>query len=273
MSTFTNQFILNTYGGILHSDGELNISQKSIMYDGFGNESALTLGRKNNGASVSGNLSSTSLNVGQLTFPSLSSDVNNVLIQKADGIVDFSDTIPSSLLADLNPNPENVYNTIKSITVNSKGLTTKVDTWGSSNNTITSTTYKENAGTPFSVVTVTADVWTKVFLTDAIPPEDVSSVKAVILYVEPTGNLAAYRKSYTLVASPNQSDVYPIYQVIGGEDAGGGNDTYGIGVQCSVRIGGIGTNSIYIYLKNPITKSNSDNATYSFNVHLIAYQR
>jgi hypothetical protein len=269
MSTLENKFILNTYQGVLHSDGELVTSGASKLYDGLGNASALSLGRDGNGGTINGNLSASSLTVGDLTYPSISGNANDVVMQNENGDLILSDTLPSSILADLNPNPANTYDGgIKSIKVNSKGLTTEVKSWGSSDYTITATTYKSNAGSPFSIVPVTTE-WTKVFLTDAIPASDVASVKSVILYMEPDPRLANNRTNYKILTSPNQSDIIPAFYVAGGEDAGGGSDTYGVGAQFSTLVGGSGTSSIFFYVKS----GGTDTQTYTFNIHLIAYQR
>lgn len=54
--TLVNQFIKNTYTGILHSEESLPETGQSTIYDGDGNESSLKLGRACNGATICGTL-------------------------------------------------------------------------------------------------------------------------------------------------------------------------------------------------------------------------
>lgn len=54
--TFTDEYILDTYTGILHSDLALPETGQSTIYDGEGNTSSLKLGRACNGATICGTL-------------------------------------------------------------------------------------------------------------------------------------------------------------------------------------------------------------------------
>jgi hypothetical protein len=55
--SLTNTNVSETYVGVLHAEGApLPASGKADIYDGFGNKSALSLGREGNGIEVSGSL-------------------------------------------------------------------------------------------------------------------------------------------------------------------------------------------------------------------------
>lgn len=94
--SLTDQYINNTYTGILHSDLSLPENGQSTIYDGEGNESSLQLGRSCNGATICGKLTVDDLEVDTVTFN------NNSLINKIYpiGSVYFSltDSNPSTTI-------------------------------------------------------------------------------------------------------------------------------------------------------------------------------
>jgi hypothetical protein len=65
MSSFLDKFIADTYNGLLHSDSGLGESGISQIFDGDGNKSALSLGRENEGAKITGNLNAASASIDQ----------------------------------------------------------------------------------------------------------------------------------------------------------------------------------------------------------------
>ena len=79
-NALTNTNISATYKGVLHANGEPipDVGLKSV-YDGTGVQSALSVGRTNQGATVSGLLSTNDLKVGQLKLPSLDGSDNQVV--------------------------------------------------------------------------------------------------------------------------------------------------------------------------------------------------
>lgn len=65
MKSLTDQFISDLYGSLLHVDADsLSSYNVSDVYDGLGNKSALSLGLENEGAVITGSLSS-----GNIVFP------------------------------------------------------------------------------------------------------------------------------------------------------------------------------------------------------------
>lgn len=54
MSTLKDTFILNTYTGVIHSDGPLSDTGQSNLYDGVGNKSSLDVGQDGKGIAVNG---------------------------------------------------------------------------------------------------------------------------------------------------------------------------------------------------------------------------
>lgn len=100
----TNTNISDTYTGVLHSRGiPLPVAGggsmsngKEIIHDGYGNESALALGQKNNGVSITGALScnntvtGNSLVANQLTMPRIDGSANNIVITNGSGILSLA---------------------------------------------------------------------------------------------------------------------------------------------------------------------------------------
>ena len=79
-NALTNTNISATYKGVLHANGEPlpDISIKPV-YDGTGVQSALSLGRSNQGASVTGLLSANDVKAGQLRMPNVDGSDNQVV--------------------------------------------------------------------------------------------------------------------------------------------------------------------------------------------------
>lgn len=137
MSSLQDKFISETYTGLLHSDGVLPSSGQTIIYDGSGNNSALSVGRSGNGATVSGQLSASSLTVGNIAYPTVAGAVGAVVVQSNNNQLEFSNSLPSSILENLSPNPAGTYGKttpfnsgshIYNFKVNSKGLITEINT-------------------------------------------------------------------------------------------------------------------------------------------------
>lgn len=65
----TDQFVADSYIGILHTSN-VAVSPTNLpqVYDGMGNKTSLKLGSENSGASISGCLSATCLNIGGANF-------------------------------------------------------------------------------------------------------------------------------------------------------------------------------------------------------------
>jgi hypothetical protein len=105
MSSFTDNYIADTYTGILHSETSLPTSGRSQIFDGVGNASSFSLGVVNQGATITGTLNasivesplinsntinslelistsieSTSLKSGNVTYPSSLTDTTLVTL-------------------------------------------------------------------------------------------------------------------------------------------------------------------------------------------------
>lgn len=83
--SLNDQYIADTFTGLLHSDGSLVTTGQSPIFDGNGTQSALSLGKTGNGASVSGVLSvdnateTNSLKVASVTYPINNATVNDLV--------------------------------------------------------------------------------------------------------------------------------------------------------------------------------------------------
>lgn len=93
MSSLTNTKINVTYTGVLHSNGAA-IPQTGLqfVYDGAGNQSSFAVGRDGQGATVSGRLNCTTLNV---TNPI---DIINLIYPVGSVILNITGTSPQSYL-------------------------------------------------------------------------------------------------------------------------------------------------------------------------------
>lgn len=86
----TNTNISDTYLGVLHARGvPLSATGQTKIHDGSGEISALSLGRQNQGASITGNLTCNSTITGsnvianQLTMPRIDTGVNNHIVVRS----------------------------------------------------------------------------------------------------------------------------------------------------------------------------------------------
>ena len=103
-NALTNTNISATYKGVLHADGEpIPASGLKPVYDGTGVQSALSVGRSNQGATVSGYLSSNDLRAGQLKMPNEDKGIENqVVARTTSGVLELkslSDIIGGSTIA------------------------------------------------------------------------------------------------------------------------------------------------------------------------------
>lgn len=136
----TNTNISDTYTGVLHSRGiPLPVAGggsmsngKEIIHDGYGNESALALGQKNNGVSITGALScnntvkGSSLIANELTMPRIDTgNSSDIVIRSGAGTLALSgfSNVFNSVFSSY---PDGVYVNPK-ITV-SNGLITSIET-------------------------------------------------------------------------------------------------------------------------------------------------
>ena len=84
----TNTNISATYKGVLHTNGtSLPTTGQEIVSDGTGFVSALSVGRLNQGATVSGALSATDVYAGQLKMPNTNGSVGQVVSLTSAGVL------------------------------------------------------------------------------------------------------------------------------------------------------------------------------------------
>jgi hypothetical protein len=89
MKSLENQFISDTYSSLLHTVRDEGVPTSGVddIYDGKGNQTALSLGATGNGAVVSG-----SLKAGNVTYPVSESDKNLIDVIFPVGSVYFTAT-------------------------------------------------------------------------------------------------------------------------------------------------------------------------------------
>lgn len=158
MSDLQNQYIDDTFDGLLHANGQSLGSGLNLIYDGSGQASALSLGLASEGATISGLLSSSTFKVGSLTYPSEVGTTGSVAYLSDPNTISFTSSLPSTVLAPLSPSPSGRYggyydenddfvrNHIYNVTINSKGLVTDVKTTSelANPNSYTNITYMRN---------------------------------------------------------------------------------------------------------------------------------
>lgn len=90
-NALTNTNISATYKGVLHTNGiTIPPSGQETVYDGVGAQSSLSLGRTNQGATVSGSLSATDVYAGQLRMPKADNGIQNqVVARTAAGVLEL----------------------------------------------------------------------------------------------------------------------------------------------------------------------------------------
>lgn len=272
MSSLSGKFISETYHGLLHTDGAIDASGLSIVYDGDGNLSDFKIGRSGNGASVTGTLTVGDLKVGDLNFPSVAGTAGNLLYLSSSNTVSFTDNIDYTLINPLSPSPAGTYNNIDKIVVNSRGLVTSVSESDDSDKpfSVTKTVYLQGAVSR-STITLNPNnnTWVKVDL-----PSSWEGFKSGIFFIKPfkeNGDQrleAEDRKIISIIASPDKTLEYNILHVVGGEDSGGGADWWGIGAQFMCPIDG---NSPAIYFK--LDDSTTSTIPQAWKIILIAKQK
>ena len=124
-NALTNTNISATYKGVLHADGEsIPASGLKPVYDGTGFQSSLSIGRSNQGATVTGYLSSNDLRAGQLKMPNEDKGIENqVVARTTSGVLELkslSDIIGGSTIT------PGVYDNPR-ITVATGGVITKIE--------------------------------------------------------------------------------------------------------------------------------------------------
>jgi microcystin-dependent protein len=131
--SFTDNFIADTYTGILHSDLSLPTTGQVEIYDGVGNITALKLGQSGKGANISGNFTADSAQIPTIYSNSLNSTVIESVTINATKITS-SEITTSSLSA----SGSVVSSVVTCTTLNSTNLTSSNASVG--NLTITSGT-------------------------------------------------------------------------------------------------------------------------------------
>jgi len=123
-NALTNTNISATYNGVLHTDGTtIPPTGQQSVYDGSGAQSSLSIGRTNQGVSVTGNLSATDLYAGQLRMPRLDGAQNQVVARTGTGILELKSL--SELIGGSTIN-QGVYDNPR-ITVDAGGVITKIE--------------------------------------------------------------------------------------------------------------------------------------------------
>ena len=102
-NALTNTNISATYKGVLHADGEpIPASGLKPVYDGTGVQSALSIGRSNQGATVTGLLSANDVKAGELLMPNRDGTENQVVARTTAGVLELkslSEIIGASTIA------------------------------------------------------------------------------------------------------------------------------------------------------------------------------
>lgn len=140
MSSLTDTLISDTFDSLIHSNGSpLPVSGLVNLYDGAGSKSSLSIGRESNGITVSGKITSDTLTVGSINYPTSNGTVGHFVYQQTPTQWGYLSEIPVNSLADLSPSPANNYrNPITGIAVNAKGMITgisDISTYGATANT------------------------------------------------------------------------------------------------------------------------------------------
>jgi len=249
MSDLTNEFISLTYGGLLHT-GSMSLTGNVLnkVYDGFGNPSPIKI-------------SESELEISGTRYPSSLGTVGSFLQLQNDNNLTFIPNIPLSALGTLSPSPSGNYTGVKTISVNEKGLVTNIE-GHSGSYTVTSTTYVENAGSPFTLLGVTNN-----FVMINVPNVP-TNAKTVILYARVANYGQTAFQTYKLEASPDGTSVFPaLYYFAGTDDPGDDPVFYGFGGQFTTRVGFNGGNAV-VYIRN----SGEVTDTVNWEITLIGYQ-
>lgn len=260
MSTLTNFFISDTYKGLLHASGvQLPASGKAAIFDGQGQQSALSLGILNQGADISGNLSTDSLNVGTLTYPSTNGTVGAFLYQQTATTIGRLDKITSEYLANVNPGPTQTYSIITSLTINTQGQVTGITTSEptvSNHTTVTRTRYRLDADNPV-FLNVTANNWQPVSIN--VP----STAKAAICFAKIDATFATEGDQIVTVYASSTNSMSRAYPILFLRTTQGRN--IGVGSQFTIPIT---DDVVYITVDN----NGSSGQAWPVVVTLLGYQ-
>lgn len=266
MSSLSGRLTSEVYGGYLHSNAQplINIPGfRTGVYDGSGQKSALSLGVEGEGAIISGNLSTDSLTVGGLAFPTQASTVGSVVVQTSLSTLALSSGLPMEFLQELTPSPAGDYKNIKKISVNSRGLITSVEDHYSDNYYVMSTVYLPNARTAYASPFTLTSSWSQIELSTSLP----ATTKGIIGYIRPYEYLLDVNKYLEIQASPdNGGEIYPVLFMQGAGTDPSTSAYWGTGAQFNTRVG-ISNNTPVIYLR-----ALGNASTALWNLHVIAYQ-
>lgn len=170
MSSLTDTLISDTFDSLIHSNGSpLPVSGLINLYDGAGSKSSLSIGRESNGITVSGKITSDTLTVGSVNYPTSNGTIGNILYQQTATQWGYLSQIPTNSIADLSPSPANNYrNPITGIAVNAKGMITgisDISTYGATGNTTPHGSPSVGVtGSPIELLSI--NEWVKIDLTN-----------------------------------------------------------------------------------------------------------
>jgi hypothetical protein len=279
-NTFTDFTIADTYAGILHARGEkLPASGQQLIYDGFGNKTAMSLGLSGNGVSFTGTLSGQSgvfrslstfslsasaiqtdtLKVSGISYP-LSGVLNGIVVQNANNQLAIVSKLPANSLPALSPNPAGTYNDVYSVTVNEAGLVTSATLRAPVGSlTITSTTYF-TAGVNFYIGGLPSSPG--FFHLNFVP----NTAKAVIGYIGPYTLVESRNSVTTVFASPDGVNEFPIWATSSGKEPEAFMNGSQFVARCQANGGGV-----QIYLRSLSLGSTPYREAYS--IYILGYQQ
>lgn len=212
MSDLQNQYIDDTFDGLLHANGQPLGSDNKVIYDGSGQASALSLGLAGSGASINGTLSASDLKVGTLDYPSAGSTVGSVAYLASANTLGFTSSLPVSILADSGVVADTYrLEDINIIDINSQGVVTNIDVITNPKQTV-KYRYTENPSSSIddkdwsdAKSYIIDNTWNPITLQQnlTIPP------KGAILYLERTntGALSPNTKTVDIRSSRNPNNV------------------------------------------------------------------
>ena len=253
-NTLTNFFISDTYTGLLHSKGApLPDSGQSIIYDGLGVASAISLGQLNSGAGVSINgtltinghtdadtLHCTAFDINNISYPAVAGATGNVLYQANANTIS---TAPATTLLPNVISPGD-YDHSTGFTVTTQGLITSVRRPYTNDGTIVSVTKYFAGEHSIGNFTLSKDIWTKIPITN----DDYKNALAGIFFMGPRddtqGGIAESLEQYFVSPDSTHNRTYRIMAIIHPREEDG------MGVQFQCPLGGtVGTNDRYLYIR------------------------
>ena len=123
-NALTNTNISATYQGVLHTNGiTIPPTGQETVYDGVGAQSSISLGRTNQGATVTGLLSATDVKAGELRMPNKDGSENQVVARTTAGVLELKSL--SAIIGGSSITP-GVYDNPR-ITVAAGGVITKIE--------------------------------------------------------------------------------------------------------------------------------------------------